>query len=329
MARRPPTYEKFIGQREVVRLLDQHTRGSRQAGTPFPNTLITGIAGVGKSRLAGALAASNQVEFNEATAAKDMRRGDLYKKLLECKHGDVFFIDEAHLLPGDCRDLLLGAIAGARTISRMEENKGRWSTLPTERVELEHFTLVAATDKPGALGKAMLSRFGLRVELGPYSVAELRAIAEQLCREEGVCVSTHALTLLAKAARGIPREVTHLVELLQSYIPDAREITKKDLRRFLDDHGWDEDFLRPLDRRYLLALRGQERPTSLQHLAAVVGVDRDYLVDSVETVLRRLGYVEVHPTGRKLSCSGAEMAEKLYRQLEADDETQEVQDGDE
>ena len=56
MARRPPTFHDFIGQKEAVDLLRRLLAGAQARKKPFPHSLFQGSSGLGKTLLARALA---------------------------------------------------------------------------------------------------------------------------------------------------------------------------------------------------------------------------------------------------------------------------------
>ena len=196
---------------------------------------------------------------------------------------------------------------------KMSKERSRWRTRPDEFVSVAEFSLAVASDRPGMLPKALMSRLLLHIELGPYNEAELRAIVSKLCRAVRLRVSSQAVTLLARSARGIPRAAAHLVDLLESYhARTTRALTKSDILHFLEAHGTDRDhLLRQIERRYLVALANQQGATSINFLATVLGVDRAYVENTVEPPLRRHGYVDVRPSGRCLTSSGMRMVGEI------------------
>ena len=141
----------------------------------------------------------------------------------------------------------------------------------------------------------------------------------KLCRDAAISVSSQGVTLIARAARGIPREAAHLVELLKSYHANqtTRDLTKDDIRCFLGAHGTDgEHLLRQIEKRYMLALVGQAGTTSLQALSNILGVDRDYVLNTVEPPLRQQGFVAVKPSGRCLTSQGKGVALHIQTGME-------------
>ena len=311
------SFHNFVGQKKVVSLIEKHAAGSRATGQAFPSTVITGYSGTGKSSLARAIADYLQVGFTKVMVTEALRTPSLYVKLTTLKHGDIMLLDEAHRLADDCQDLLLGATGDQRAIQKMDFSKRRGDAAIDEVVSIANFTLIVASDRPGKLSNALLGRIPLRIRLGAYSDAEMRAICDAVCRDERIAASSHARTVLACAARGIPREVANLIDLLKSFYPEqepGQEITKGEVLAFLQEHGIDEHMLRPEERQVLRTLLGQDRPISARLLARVIGVDLRYLENHVEAPLLISRLVEITPTGRRLTAKGREIAATLLEE---------------
>jgi Holliday junction DNA helicase RuvB len=317
MGRSPPDFEGFVGNRRVVRLLKQYVRGVQGSGRALPHVLLVGPPGYGKSTLARSLASSLGTQMHRLNAGARIHPVEVVELLTAVEFADVLLVDEAHQLPSNVQDLLLGALGEDRMIPRLvgtDASKASLSSHETQSVP--EFTAVLATDRPGCLIRALRSRVSLELELLAYSVSDLRAIVRSVCEREGLEPTPQAVTLLAEAARGTPRRAVQFVELLGRYDAE-RFVNEPAVREFLLEHGIDDHGLAPLDRNYVLLLHKQSRPTSVTCLARLLGVDVHYLEDAVEPQLRRDGLVEVSATGRQLTSAGRNVAQDLAADIEA------------
>lgn len=316
MARPVPDFEGFVGQRRTISLVRRHLDGSIDAGTPFPNTLLSGPPGYGKSSLARAIASARGTAMTKVVAARDMKSAHMHALLEPLKHGDLLLIDEAHQLRPELQDYMLGATGEDRQVQVPAEHVARGAHR-TDVAPVADFTLVVATDQPGQLRKALRSRIQLELPLEPYTDKELREIAARVCAREGVPVSTHAITLIAHASRGVPRRAGQLADLLRTYFPGLKsELSKGDVRSFLQCHGYDDHFMLPSERRYLKELRLFGRPARLHYMANVTGQDVGRIRNEIEPELMRRRLVEIVPGGRVLTSVGRALVEEELATLD-------------
>lgn len=235
-------------------------------------------------------------------ASRDMETSQFVDVLASTAHGDIVFIDEAHLLHKEFQDILLGAAGEDRRIQKME---GRRVSVG-ETISLAEFTLCLATDRPGIISKALRDRVSISMHLMPYPLREMRAIVERVCEQEDVVLNGHAVTVLARAARGIPREAGKLLKLLASYCPDQhQEMTKPDVEEFLEANDIDpETMLRRNERRYLALFAVVNHPVNLGFISESIGTDPMELTRNVEPFLIREGLLHISSKGRELTTKG-------------------------
>src|SRR2546426_2756732 len=130
--------------------------------------------------------------FHQATGPAIERGGDLMGILTNLGEGDVLFIDEVHRLPRVVEELLYPAMEDFEV--NFVIDKGMHAR--TLKYALRHFTLVAATTRPGMLSAPLRERFGIFHHLDFYS-------EEELCR----IVVRSAAILDAKIAPDGAREI--------------------------------------------------------------------------------------------------------------------------
>src|SRR5690348_9384357 len=115
--RQPSNFHGFFGQTETVRYLRQQLHGAQTLGHPCPHLLLVGTSGMGKTKLAQSLAKEYGTEcrvvLGKATPSK------LCEYLIALRNGDFLFLDEAHNLPRDSQEALLGVIDGGRLTDQL------------------------------------------------------------------------------------------------------------------------------------------------------------------------------------------------------------------
>jgi Holliday junction DNA helicase RuvB len=161
------------------------------------------------------------------------------------------------------------------------------------------FTVIGATTDPDQLPSPFLSRFPLKVELDPYTEADLARIVTQAALLWGMEVTAEAAALVASLARGIAREALGLMSPSRDVAIAAgrRTIELEDVERARELLGLDRRGLGPLQQRALLHLKRLGR-AGAGRLAALLGISRRMFRTLVEPELVRAG--AVHLTARGL-----------------------------
>lgn len=308
MGRPIPSFRGFVGQRDIVRSLREHCRGAVTKGEPLPHIRLDGPSGSGKTRLAKAVALEMGTSCLDFYSSRQSKKVQVAETLAQVKAGDIVFIDEIHALPLDSQELLYPAIDRLEVPEIDAEKRcvveGKWKKIPP-------FTLIAATDQPGKLQKALRQRLVLRYTLADYTEPELRQIVFNYAAEHKMLLKPQAATRLAQAARGIPRRARHLLESLRTVMRDLSvEITKVHVDRHLKSLGIDSDNLTPTDRRYLSILQKGGGRMSLASLALQLGLDADTVYQETETYLQRKGLMNIGCGGRHLTVAGMKIVDE-------------------
>jgi len=317
-------WSQIVGQRATVKALRTHAAGARKRGRSLHHVLFEGPAGCGKTTLARAYGQESGCEFLELTGSHDLSPYDIYLKLVELRAGDGLFIDEGHALRNECQ-LLLCEATERRLLTKREPGTRNGRLKPGETVSLPCFTLAIGTDQPDALSSALLSRLTLKVTVTYSSEAELRQIVELRAKDAGVRLSSHAIGLLARAARGVPRRARQLLALISTYFSDStQEISKPELRAFLTAHDINEHNLTDQETRYLLTLHVANGPVRPEFLAFVIGKDPRRMKSDIEQYFVREGLIFYDASGRSLTKLGRDLTEKLAADLPQDPSVQEA-----
>ena len=305
MPRPIQTWHGFAGQKEIVAALREHARGALRMHEPMLHCLLTGPSGIGKTRLAESLAkemGTNCATFASSNKSQKIQVVDL---LMKMKKADVLFIDEIHALPIDCQEMLFPAI-DRQIVPLVDHEKRRLDESKT--AEIQPFTLVAATDQPGKLRKALKQRIPLVFHLGAYSLAEMRVIVGNYAANLGLLMKPQAITRIANASRGIPRRARHLLTSLKVVMPDlTQEVSKTFIDRHLRSIGIDDENLAAMDLRYLEVVRDHAGKVSLSTLAHQLQVDTAAVLTDIEPYLMFRGFVGIESRGRYLTAAGLKL----------------------
>jgi Holliday junction DNA helicase RuvB len=302
MARPPKILHEFIGQRRVIQYLVNLITGAKVLGRPCLSILLIAPSGAGKSTLARAVATEYGSDLYPVLAGDDLRVADLCEILYQQKHGDVLFIDEAHSLNRDAQQVLYEAVGSykAPALSEGRVRRARWESIAA-------FTLILATNEPASLKQGLLTRLH-HIEFDPYTIPELKAIAECVAMQEEFKITPQAARRLAEVAQGMPRSICHRLEALRLLYPYVFTLTLDHIRDLLIQEGIDDRGFSPHQRRYLMILA--ESPggqCSLEGLAIQLGFGGTtaYVRQHIEPYLIHQGLVDPHSVqGRRVTPLG-------------------------
>ena len=107
---RPRTLDEFVGQAQLTEHLEIVLEAARQRRQPVDHLLFAGPPGLGKTSLAGIVAAEMGVGLRITSGPVLARAGDLAALLTDLQEGDVLFIDEIHRLHRSVEEILYPAM---------------------------------------------------------------------------------------------------------------------------------------------------------------------------------------------------------------------------
>ena len=145
---------------------------ARRREQPVDHLLFAGPPGLGKTSLAGIVAAEMGVGLRITSGPALVRTGDLAAMLTDLQHGDVLFIDEIHRLPRPVEEVLYPAMEDFQ----LDILIGKGPTARSIRLDLPRFTLVGATTRTGLLTGPLRDRFGFLGRLDLYAPDDLQGI---------------------------------------------------------------------------------------------------------------------------------------------------------
>jgi Holliday junction DNA helicase RuvB len=176
------------------------------------------------------------------------------------------------------------------------------------RIDLEPFTLVAATTRAGLLATPLRDRFGIPIRLEFYSPEELQQVLAQAARKLGMTLTDDGAAEIARRARGTPRVAGRLLRRVRDFAgaEGAERIDRACAARGLLRLEVDEAGLDSLDRKYLTALIENYGggPAGVETLAYAIAEARDAVEDVVEPFLLQQGFIQRTPRGR-MACAKA------------------------
>ena len=295
---RPRRLAEFVGQPRVKEQLALVLEGARGRGACADHILLSGPPGLGKTSLAGIVAAEMDADLRATSGPARERPGDLAAILTNLEAGDVLFVDEIHRLPRAVEEILYPAMEDFS----LDIVVGKGPGAKAFRLPLPPFTLVGATTRTGLITSPLRDRFGFAARLEFYDVDELVGIVRRSAGILAVALDELGAGEVAGRSRGTPRIANRLLKRVRDYAEvraDGR-ITAPLARAALELFDVDARGLDKLDRWVLAALCRDfgGGPVGLSTLAVAVGEEPDTVEDVVEPFLIQQGLLARTPRGR-------------------------------
>jgi Holliday junction DNA helicase RuvB len=287
--KRPTSFERIIGQSDVVNRLKISTMGCKKSGSVLPHVLIDGPPGLGKTTIAGAIATEMDVNLYTANAANLRSVKNVLPYLLRMTKRSVFFIDEIHRLPKLVEEFLYPVMEDFKINIILEKEP--------EEIEVPAFTLVGATTSGGSLSQPFYDRFSIKEHLSFYSENELAELAGLNSDSLGLVISQSDLLEIAKRSKGTPRILNSRLQWYKNYKMCHSDNANVDDIFIMQ--GIDEDGLDVYDRTYLDILKKHKgTPLGLKSISSISGIAIETIENSIEPYLVRKGFVHRTQKGR-------------------------------
>jgi Holliday junction DNA helicase RuvB len=298
---RPLTLDDFTGQDQARANLKVFIQAAKTRGEALDHVLLSGPPGLGKTTLAQIIARELGVNFRATSGPVIARAGDLAALLTNLQPRDVLFIDEIHRLNPAVEEILYPAMEDFQLDLMIGEGPAARSV----KIDLQPFTLIAATTRTGMITTPLRDRFGIPVRLNFYDPTELTKIVRRGAQKLDIPMTSEGAAEIARRARGTPRVAGRLLRRVRDFAAVGEDATVDQcvadgaLRRLeVDPRGLDA-----FDHRYLklIAEAFGGGPVGAETLSAALGEPRDAIEEIIEPYLIQQGFVQRTPRGRVIT----------------------------
>ena len=301
---RPKSFDSYIGQSAIKGNLQISIEAAKKREQVLDHLLFYGPPGLGKTTLAGVIAAEMGTEIKITSAPALERPRDIIGILMSLKGGEVLFIDEIHRLNKIAEEILYPAMEDFY----LDMTTGKAQSVKTLRVPVPKFTLIGATTKAGALSGPLRDRFGIIHRLEFYNTEELSAVVTRTAGILNFEITTDGAVAIARRSRGTPRIANRLVKRVADYalVKSNGIINEKIANEALDVLKIDICGLDNTDRALLKLIieKYDGGPVGIETIAAALGEDVRTIEDVYEPYLLQEGLIQRTPRGRKVSPQG-------------------------
>ena len=295
----PTSLNHLVGQRMAVALARMHLDATHIDNRRFPNALMIGPSGVGKTMLAQVLGSELAVPTILAFGQSLNCRSTFHQTLLRMKEDEILFIDEAHEMKSTIQTALFNVI-DRRAVSL--DTCGGQGVM---QIPVAPLTLILATTDPQRLLAPLRNRCEVTFVLDLYSTAELEEIVRRRIKHRSWTCEEGLSREIALRSRGVAREA---IRILNSCYSVARSqgqttVSGKHLQDLCHLEGIDRCGLTHTDCRYLNLLKDSEQ--RLNVLASQLCLPAKQVSDVIEPYLLRIGFIVKNERGlRVLTASG-------------------------
>ena len=297
-ALRPRQLGDYLGQEKVKSLLSVYIDAARLRDEPLDHCLLYGPPGLGKTTLAGIIAAEMGVQIRVTSGPAIEKGKDLATLLSKLGENDILFIDEIHRLNPAVEEVLYPAMEDYAFDIIMGKGMGAESL----RIQLPRFTLIGATTRAGLLTSPLRDRFGVMLRLEMYSPEELALIVTRSAGILQIRIEPEGALEIARRSRGTPRIANRLLRRVRDFaqVKASGVITRAVADAALSALEIDSLGLDNIDRLMLesIIVNYGGGPVGLETLAATVGEDSSTIEDVYEPYLMQLGFLARTPRGR-------------------------------
>lgn len=217
---------RLVGLTTLKKRAQIDIRAIKMTRETFPNTLLFGLGGIGKTSFARSIANELNYMFVEKEAASFRHRKDIVEFLKESDQRArkahrrlLLFIDECHRLTVRMQEVFYFPMDELK----VDEGKDNW-------YRMAPFTLFAATTQMDRLdANSFVARFQNVWEMKPFPQVILEQILQQMFDQLRMGCERKGLQKLAAYCGGIPRTADQLSKKVRNHaIAHSRRIATAD-----------------------------------------------------------------------------------------------------
>jgi Holliday junction DNA helicase RuvB len=297
-ALRPISWDDYVGQGKIKKNLKIILEAAKKRQESCDHLLFYGQAGLGKTTLAMLVAKELGCGIKVTSGPALEKMGDLAAILSNLEKNDVLFIDEAHRLNKSIEEVLYPAMESRKLHLIIGKGPGA----RTVSLDLQPFTMIAATTRIHLLSGPLRSRFGASFKLDFYDLGDIEEIIKRSAKILGMNMSNEAVLMVAKSSRFTPRVANRLLKRVRDYVEvhNIKEVSGDAVGKTLDLLEIDELGLEFIDRRFLEVIidKFDGGPVGINSIAAALNDDPENIEDVIEPYLITISVLRRTASGR-------------------------------